>query len=47
MDELRNATVNYAAKLGQDVSWRYTFPRADLLRAMQDHDYMKELYATN
>jgi hypothetical protein len=44
-DELRNATVNYAAKSGMDVSWRYTFPRADLQQAMRDHDYLEKPYA--
>ena len=42
MPELLMATVNYTARTNVDVSWRYTFGRADLRPAMQDHDYLKK-----
>lgn len=46
-DELYNATVNFAATSGVDVSWRYAFdaeryPRADLHEAQYDHYYLKD-----
>ena len=44
-DELFNATINFAANSGIDISWRYWQPDedrkpADLAKAQKDHDYL-------
>ena len=51
-DELYNATINYCAATGKDVSWRYWQPPvspgtnasylADLREAQIDHHYLKK-----
>ena len=39
-DEVNNKTVNFTYKSGIDITWRYTFRKADLRAAMMDHDYL-------
>jgi len=43
-DYVRNATVNFVARSGIDVSWRYAFPRANQQEAMWDHYYLAQPY---
>ena len=48
-DELYNATINYVANSGVDVSWRYAFPahkNADLKVVQMDHDYLDQPLCT-
>ena len=44
-DEVNNKTVNFTARTGIDVTWRYTFAKADLGTAMMDHDYLADPFA--
>ena len=45
-DLLYNATVNYAANSGVDVSWRYHFKGAHLNIAQRDHDYLEQPFCS-
>ena len=39
---LHNATTNFCAQSGLDITMRYSYPKADLTTADHDHDYLKE-----
>jgi len=40
-DDVRNLTVNFVHSSGLDIAMRYTFGKADLRSATNDHDYLK------
>ena len=40
-DHVRNATVNYCARTGRDVTMRYAFEKAAIGEAEKDHDYLE------
>ena len=44
VDHLNNATINFCAVTGRDITMRYGMPKteADLAAAELDHDYLKE-----
>ena len=44
MSHLQNLTTNFALRSGIDVSWRYVFPKASLVSASHDHDYLNEKF---
>ena len=44
MSHLQNLTTSFALRSGIDVSWRYLFPKASLVAASHDHDYLKDKF---
>ena len=41
-DEVRNKTVNFVFQSGLDITMRYTFQKADINIAVNDHDYLEK-----
>ena len=42
MYRIHNATTNFCAESGLDITFRYAFEKADVAQAEQDHDYLKK-----